>query len=77
MAATARKSTLYQVGGFNHPHATVRVSSNPSTPSPQSLDVDLGSLKAGADVHAFSCDVTGRYAVAGDSAGLLLMVRPL
>ncbi len=40
----------------------------------QSLDVDLYSLKANLEVQAFSCDVSGRWAVLGDSAGLLLVV---
>lgn len=39
----------------------------------QTLDVDLNSLKADVDARAFSCDVTGRYAVLGDSGGLLLV----
>lgn len=78
---TARKSTLYQVCHIDpsNRHTAAEVSSRPSrlNPPTQSLDVDLGSLKAGVDVHAFSCDVTGRYAVAGDSSGLLLMVCEL
>jgi len=41
----------------------------------QSLDVSLESLKPDVEVQAFSCDVSGRYAVLGDSAGLLLVVR--
>ena len=43
----------------------------------QSLDVSLEtlSLKSDVEVQAFSCDVSGRYAVLGDSAGLLLVVR--
>lgn len=40
----------------------------------QSLDVDLYTLKANLEAHAFSCDVSGRWAVLGDSAGLLLVV---
>ena len=41
----------------------------------QSLDVSLDSLKPDVDARSFSCDVSGRYAVLGDSAGLLLVVR--
>ena len=41
----------------------------------QSLDISLESLKSDVDAQAFSCDVSGRYAVLGDSAGLLLVVR--
>jgi hypothetical protein len=41
----------------------------------QSLDVSLESLKRDVEAQAFSCDVSGRYAVLGDSAGLLLVVR--
>jgi len=41
----------------------------------QSLDVSLESLKPDVEVQAFSCDVSGRYAVLGDSEGLLLVVR--
>lgn len=41
----------------------------------QSLDVSLECLKPDVEVQAFSCDVSGRYAVLGDSAGLLLVVR--
>jgi hypothetical protein len=43
----------------------------------QSLDISLESLKPDVEARAFSCDVSGRYAVVGDSAGLLLVVRPI
>lgn len=47
----------------------------PAPAAAQSLDVSLGSLKPEGHVSAFSCDVTGRYAVLADSQGLAIMVR--
>jgi hypothetical protein len=42
-----------------------------------SFNISLESLKPDVEAQAFSCDVSGRYAVLGDSAGLLLVVRSI
>jgi hypothetical protein len=38
------------------------------------MDIPLGSLKSEGHVAAFSCDVTGRYAILADTQGLAIMV---